>query len=105
MNATMPFGQWLKQRRKELDLTQEELAERLGCSKIAIRKLEAGARRPSRQVAELLADLLKVPAIEIEAFVSFARGLSHQGPEPPPGYRPPGNLPVPLTRLIGREDA
>jgi predicted ATPase/transcriptional regulator with XRE-family HTH domain len=105
MYATVPFGQWLQQRRKELDLTQEELAERLGCSKIAIRKLEAGARRPSRQVAGLLAALLDVPAAETNAFINFARGLDGQGsPESAQGPRPPGNLPAPLTRLIGRED-
>ena len=32
------FGEWLKQRRKALDLTQNELAERVGCSLATIRK-------------------------------------------------------------------
>ena len=114
----MSFGQWLKQQRKNLDLTQEGLAERVGCSDIAIRKIEAGQRRPSRQVAELLADIFNVPTSEREEFISFARGLDGRDQasasepvqrvsEPPvPGLRPtqPGNLPVRLTHLIGRED-
>src|SRR5713101_1822538 len=52
MHEAISFGQWLRQRRRSLDLTQEELARRIGCSDIAIRKMECGMRRPSRQVAE-----------------------------------------------------
>ena len=36
------FGDWLKARRKALDLTQEELAQRAGCSIFALRKIESG---------------------------------------------------------------
>ena len=32
MDGTASFGQWLKQRRKALDLTQEALARRVGCA-------------------------------------------------------------------------
>src|SRR5437879_9269942 len=46
MEATLSFGQWLKQNRKSLDLTQEDLAERIGCSYISIHKIEADERRP-----------------------------------------------------------
>ena len=108
MTGATSFGQWLKQKRKRLDLSQEELANRVGCSDISIRKIEAGERRPSRQVAELLADLLKVPAEERAEFVSFARGLD--GRDQPGATQaastpiPPGNLPIRLTRLIGREE-
>src|SRR5437764_106082 len=65
--------QWLKQRRKELDLTQLDLAERLGCSDDTIQKIEAGGRRPSRQVAQLLARCLEIPPEEWPAFVHRAR--------------------------------
>ena len=37
------------------------------------RVLEAGERRPSRQIALSLAELFHVPADEQEAFVTFAR--------------------------------
>ena len=48
------FSRWLKQRRTALDLTQWDLAERVGCSREAIQKIEAGTRRPSKQIAGLL---------------------------------------------------
>jgi len=44
---TLFFGQWLRQRRRSLDLTQTELASLVGCSTVNIRKLENGERRPS----------------------------------------------------------
>jgi Helix-turn-helix len=52
-STTTPFGQWLSQQRQARDLTQEELAERIGCSDSSIQKIEVGDRRPSKQVAEL----------------------------------------------------
>src|SRR5262245_40054343 len=67
------FGQWLKQRRKTLDLTQDELARRIGCSTVTIRKFESGQRRPSRQVAKLLAEHLNVRTENHLAFMQFAR--------------------------------
>ncbi len=39
------FGQWVKQRRKALGLTQVELARRLPCSEATINKIEADLRR------------------------------------------------------------
>ena len=67
------FGPWLKARRKTLDLTQRDLAQRVGCTAITIRKFEAGERRPSKQVAERLAVCLEIPPDEQAAFVQFAR--------------------------------
>src|SRR6266576_5616658 len=95
MDGTISFGQWLKQHRKQLDLTQEELADRIGCSVVAISKIEAGVRRPSRQMAELLADLFKVPAEERASFIAFVRGLDAQSGSPWTArvHNPPGNLP------------
>jgi predicted ATPase/transcriptional regulator with XRE-family HTH domain len=68
------FGEWIKQRRKLLDLTQDELARKTGCSASALRKIESGERRPSKQLAELLADSLKVPSEEKRDFIRVARG-------------------------------
>ena len=48
------FGSWVRRRRKSLDLTQEELAQRVGCAPITIRKLEGDEMRPSKQLAESL---------------------------------------------------
>lgn len=68
------FGEWLKQRRKTLDLTQEELAERAGCSVFALRKIETGERRPSKQLAGLLASALEIPGDDKPTFIRVARG-------------------------------
>jgi predicted ATPase/DNA-binding XRE family transcriptional regulator len=114
MTSTLRFSQWLKERRKALDLTQEDLAERVGCSIWTIRKIETGERKPSRQVVELLADALRVPTEERTAFVTLARTGSGLGeivarvphgdlPQSPRTPRTPTNLPVSPTALIGRE--
>jgi predicted ATPase/transcriptional regulator with XRE-family HTH domain len=68
------FGQWLKLRRKTLDLTQDELAQRVGCSLGALRKIEGGDRRPSKQLAGLLAKSLNIADTEQATFVRVARG-------------------------------
>src|SRR4051794_9113704 len=73
MDTPVSFGLWLRQRRKQLDLTQEALAERVGCSVSAIRKIEGDERRPSREVAELLADCLQIEAKERSTFIKVAR--------------------------------
>jgi predicted ATPase/transcriptional regulator with XRE-family HTH domain len=73
MAETISFGNWIRQRRRALDLTQHDLAARVGCSISAVRKLEGDERRPSRQVAELLADTLQIPAAERATFVKVAR--------------------------------
>jgi predicted ATPase/DNA-binding XRE family transcriptional regulator len=67
------FGNWVRRQRKALDLTQQELAQRVGCSVSAILKIEADERRPSRQVAELLAQYLEIPADQIDVFLKVAR--------------------------------
>jgi len=67
------FGRWLKRRRKALDLTQEELAQRVGCAAETLRKIEADVRRPSRQTAERLAEALEIPAADRAVFIRAAR--------------------------------
>ena len=68
------FGEWVGRRRRALDLTQEELAQRAGCSKFALRKIESGERKPSKQLAELLAKALEIPPDEQKTFIRVARG-------------------------------
>jgi len=68
------FGEWVKKRRKALDLTQEELAQRAGCSVFALRKIESGERRPSKQLADLLAESLEISTDEKQTFIRVARG-------------------------------
>ncbi|MFL5731591.1 MAG: helix-turn-helix domain-containing protein, partial [Chloroflexia bacterium] len=72
------FGQWLRKRRKlSLDLTQEELADRIGCSPETIRKYESGERRPSKHTAEVIGQGLGVPQEEWADLVRFARQAPH----------------------------
>ena len=75
METTISFGYWIRRQRKALDLTQQILADRVGCSLAAIKKIESDERRPSRQIAERLADVLGVPANQREMFLEVARGL------------------------------
>jgi LuxR family maltose regulon positive regulatory protein len=74
MEELASFGSSLRRWRKARDLSQAELAARSGCAEDTIRKLEAEARRPSRQLAERLADELALPPDERRAFVQAARG-------------------------------
>src|SRR6476659_8350822 len=84
MTQSITFGEWLKHRRKELDYTQDQLARLADCSPAMIRKIEAGDRRPSRQIAELLAEHLEVAPNEREAFFRLARLGEHTAPLPQP---------------------
>ena len=67
------FGAWLRQRRKALALTQAEVALSAGCTAATIRKLEADERKPSWQLAELLATALAVPDEQRMTFLHAAR--------------------------------
>lgn len=107
---TVSFGAWVRKRRRALDLTQAQLGDLSACTESAVRKIESDERRPSRRIAEKLADALRIPATERERFIETARGLSRvdrledvpeEGDDPAPGPR--GNLPPQATALIGRE--
>lgn len=73
MDEIHSFGKWLRQRRRGLDLTQEELAHQVGCAPITIRKLEGDEMRPSKQLAQSLSGPLGIPPHQREEFVRFAR--------------------------------
>lgn len=74
------FGRWVRRRRRALDLTQKELARRVGCSAAMVRKIEREERRPSRRIAAALGTVLGVADAEREAFVRFARTGWADGP-------------------------
>jgi predicted ATPase/transcriptional regulator with XRE-family HTH domain len=105
------FGDWLKRRRKALDLTQAELADQVGCSAAAIRKIEAEERRPSAQIAERLAEIFNIPPQERTAFLRFARGdwrsapseIKAEFPWQVSAKSPRSNLPATVTSFVGRE--
>src|SRR5262245_58260591 len=74
MEIELSFGAWVRRRRRALDLLQKELAARVGCSVTALQKIERDERRPSRQLAERLAESLGVPADQRTRFLQVARG-------------------------------
>jgi transcriptional regulator with XRE-family HTH domain len=74
MDDIVSFGYWVRRRRKAMDLTQVALAGRVGCAVVTIKKIERDERRPSREMADLLADNLAIPDGERDSFVRMARG-------------------------------
>ena len=107
------FGEWIKERRKALDLTQDELAQRARCSVFALRKIESGERRPSKQLAGLLADALQISDDDKPTFIRVARGdltvgrLRLSQPDSQPASLSPKpashHLPIPPAPLLGRD--
>jgi predicted ATPase/DNA-binding XRE family transcriptional regulator len=106
------FGEWLRDRRKTLDLTQAELARRAGCSTAGLRKIETGERRPSKELAALLALALEIDSEQQATFVRVARGelnverlgipATDQTDSPAPVQLE--SLPISPTPFIGRRD-
>ena len=55
---TRSFGEVIRERRRQLDLTQQEVADRISASIPYIGHLEASKRRPSDTTVSKLADVL-----------------------------------------------
>ncbi|MBC8077853.1 MAG: XRE family transcriptional regulator, partial [Chloroflexales bacterium] len=109
MDEHASFGAWVQRRRKALDLTQAELAERVGCALGTIRKIETDERRPSKQLAARLADQLQLAPAPKAVFLKAARAelaadqLESVQPSLKALDRPTTNLPAYATPFIGRE--
>ena len=104
MDPSPPFAALLKQRRKALDLTQRQLADRIGCATVTVQRIEQGSLRPSNQIVRRLADIFELPVDERDHFLRLARGNDLTDTLAPTtgvhSSRAP--LPIPLTPLIGR---
>jgi predicted ATPase len=98
MARVASFGLWLSRQRRSLDLTQVELAERVGCSVVTIQKIEADTRRPSKPLAECLG----LDDDDRVALAAFARGQA-ASPAPTARITTPASLPLPPNPLLGRE--
>jgi transcriptional regulator with XRE-family HTH domain len=59
------FGQVIRERRRQLDLTQEEVARRIKTSTPYVGHLESGKRHPSDKVLTRLADVLLLDRREL----------------------------------------
>jgi len=101
--ASLSFGQRVRQHRRRLGLTQIALARQSQCSASTIRKIEAGVRRPSAQIANLLASSLKLSIGEHDTFIHLALNESTHDQRTEATSTPnPFVLPSPSTTLIGR---
>ena len=113
MDDWFSFGEWIRRRRKALDLTQTELACCAGCAVVTIRKIESDALRPSRQIAERLASCLTIPSTDQPAFLQAARAqrsvdrlgspLAGALSSPAATHTRRTNVPLQLTSFVGRE--
>jgi predicted ATPase/transcriptional regulator with XRE-family HTH domain len=112
MDVIYSFGEWVRRRRKALDMTQDDLADCVGCSPIMIRKIESDERRPSEQITLRLADCFNMPAAERPMLLRVARGeqavdhLAVPGAADSPGIARISQqvraLPGQLTPFVGR---
>jgi len=61
----MATGKFISQKRKEKNLTQEQLAEKLGVSNKTISKWETGKCMPDYSVVKILCDELEITVAEL----------------------------------------
>src|SRR5262245_44422956 len=92
------FGNWLRQRRRTLDLSQQALADQVACARITLSRIEADTLKPSKELVSILLEKLGIPELERPRWVLFARGLAGL---PTPSVdtsvsQPLSNLPAPL---------
>ena len=64
-NVNVLLGKLIKQRRKELHLSQEQLAESAGLHRTYIGQLEQGKKSPTIRTLFLLANTLKIKPSEM----------------------------------------
>jgi len=66
-NAKLPkiISKRIKKRRNDLGMTQEDLAEKVGVSRVYIGYVEQGRNTPSLEILEKIAKVLKVRLSEL----------------------------------------
>src|SRR6202789_2560656 len=75
------FGQVLRDRRRQVDLTQEEVAHRIKSSTRSIGHLESAKRHPSDKIVTRLAEVLGLDRREL-FFLANPRAQALLSPEP-----------------------
>jgi transcriptional regulator with XRE-family HTH domain len=74
------FGQVIRERRRQLDLTQEEVAHRIKTSTPYVGHLESGKRHPSDKIVTRLAEVLGLDRREL-FFLANPRAQALLSPE------------------------
>lgn len=77
------FGQLIRDRRRQLDLTQEEVARRIKTSTPYVGHLESGKRHPSDKIVSRLAEVLSLDRREL-FFLANPRAQALLNPEVEP---------------------
>jgi DNA-binding SARP family transcriptional activator/predicted ATPase/transcriptional regulator with XRE-family HTH domain len=104
MQEEISFGEWLRRRRRALDLSRQAFADQVGCAQITLRRIEAGTLKPSKELASVLLEKLGIPEAEWLPWISFARGSSGFPLSTTPSSNESAtNLPAPITTFIDRE--
>lgn len=109
MTDIYSFGIWVRRRRRALDMTQDQLADLVGCAPITVRKIESDERRPSPQMAERLAQMLQIASAERARFIgaALAELAVDRLADPTAVIAAPLLrllLPRPATALVGRDE-
>ena len=65
------LGTRIARLRRELGLTQQDLADRLAISRVAVSHLESGASIPSERTITLLAGVFKLEPVELVADTGY----------------------------------
>ncbi len=74
------LGRRVADHRAKLGLTQQELAERLGISRVAVSHVEGGTSDPGERTVTLLAGLFKVEPHELVAGTTYPRAKADRLP-------------------------
>ena len=82
-NNNLNFGQMIRDRRRQLELTQDELARRIRTSTPYIGHIESGKRHPSDEILTRIADVLGFDRREL-FFVANPTTRAMLTPEPQP---------------------
>ena len=76
------FGQVIRDRRRRFDLTQEQVARRIGTSTPYVGHLESGKRHPSDEILSRLADVLGLDRKELFFMANPKAKELFQNPKP-----------------------
>ncbi len=74
------LGRRVAAHRTKLGLTQQELAERVGISRVAVSHLESGVTDPGERTVTLLAGLFKLEPHELVAGTTYPAAKAHRLP-------------------------
>lgn len=102
------LGAWIKARREHLRLTQKELASATGYSVVAIKKIESDERKLPPNMADRVANALKLYGKNRDYFVDVVNGRSSSvclpSPQVDSTHLSPFQAPPDLPHWVGRRD-